>query len=221
MTRLKNKTPKAVFFDFDGVLVESATIKTDAFFDLFKIHKDHIDEIMAYHRAHAGISRFVKIRHIQENILGHPVSENEVNRLADKFSQIVKTKVVSAPWVEGAVELLEALKGKCRLFVVSGTPGEELAEIINARNAAHFFLEIHGSPQTKADITAFLLNKYNLNPAECLFVGDALTDFQAAQTCNIEFVARITDENARLFENFTGLKVFSLKELHANLNGDL
>lgn len=221
MTLLKNKTPKAIFFDFDGVLVESATIKTDAFFELFKIHKNHIDEIMAYHKAHAGISRFVKIRHIQENILRQPVSENEVNRLAAVFAQIVKTKVVSAPWVEGAVKLLEALKGKCRLFVVSGTPREELAEIINARNATHFFLEVHGSPETKADITKYLLNKYNLNPSECLFVGDALADFQAAETCKIEFVARITDENARLFQNFTGLKVFSLKELHDNLNGYL
>ena len=48
---------KAIIFDFDGVLVESAEIKTKAFEMLFSDYPDTIDDIVQYHKKNMGISR--------------------------------------------------------------------------------------------------------------------------------------------------------------------
>ena len=60
---------KAIFFDFDGVIVESAGIKTEAFRKLFSNYPDQVDEIVDYHKANAGISRYDKFDYIYEKIL--------------------------------------------------------------------------------------------------------------------------------------------------------
>ena len=40
---------KAIIFDFDGVLVESTQIKTEAFRNLFSKWPDKVDEMVRYH----------------------------------------------------------------------------------------------------------------------------------------------------------------------------
>ena len=59
---------KAIIFDFDGVLVESAEIKTEAFRQLFSSFPDKVHEIVEYHKRNMGISRYVKFRYFYENI---------------------------------------------------------------------------------------------------------------------------------------------------------
>jgi beta-phosphoglucomutase-like phosphatase (HAD superfamily) len=61
---------KAIIFDLDGVLIESAEIKTDAFRMLFADYPDRLPEIIAYHQRNAGISRYNKFRYFYEKILG-------------------------------------------------------------------------------------------------------------------------------------------------------
>ena len=56
---------EAIFFDFDGVLVESVDIKTTAFARLYAGHGEPVaDAVVAYHRQNMGTSRFVKFRYI-------------------------------------------------------------------------------------------------------------------------------------------------------------
>ncbi len=214
MIRLKNKHIEAIFFDFDGVLVESAGIKTEAFYEMFKVF-EQADEIMQYHKTHAGISRHVKFKHIYEKILGQRISEKQLRLLGDRFSDIVKKRVIAAPWVPGAEDLLQYLQGNCKCFVVSGTPETELCEIILARKAQMYFREVHGSPDTKTQIVGRLLQQYNLPPSVCLFVGDALADFEAAVANQIDFVARITDENTEIFKDMDVIKIHTMQELHS------
>ena len=66
---------KAILFDFDGVLLESAEVKTRAFVKIFEPIAPHrMTEVVAYHTAHMGISRYVKFRYIYEQILKRPLS---------------------------------------------------------------------------------------------------------------------------------------------------
>src|SRR5690606_22889470 len=39
----------AVIFDFDGVILESVKVKTDAFKELFSDYPEHLEAIVAYH----------------------------------------------------------------------------------------------------------------------------------------------------------------------------
>lgn len=65
---------KAIIFDFDGVIIESAEIKTDAFRTLFAGYPDMLPEIIAHHQKNSGISRYKKFRYIYEKILGQELS---------------------------------------------------------------------------------------------------------------------------------------------------
>ena len=88
---------RSIIFDFDGVLVESAEIKTEAFRKLFSAWPDKVEQIVAYHVKNAGLSRYVKFRYAFEEILGMHFSEELIQELGGEFSQLVLEAVKKAP----------------------------------------------------------------------------------------------------------------------------
>src|SRR5262245_19474076 len=99
--------PSAAIFDFDGVIVESADIKTWVYGRLFAKEKKDFKRIMAYHRRNAGVSRYEKFKFIYARILRRPLPRREAKFLAKEFSHLVVEKVVAAPFVKGALPLLK------------------------------------------------------------------------------------------------------------------
>lgn len=185
--------PQAIFFDFDGVIVESADIKTEAFLELFKDHPSIVPAVRTYHLNNMGVSRFRKFEWIYKNLLHKNITEQELTSLGNKFSKIVFDKVVAAPFVPGALELLRDIHAHCTCIIASGTPEEELQQIVHARNLAPYFKEVCGTPRTKTQIVQELLGKYNLHPETCWFIGDANTDLEAARATGLTFIARYTE----------------------------
>jgi len=185
-------TLKAVVFDFDGVLAESVSVKCEAFAQLFECEGPGIvEQVVAHHRAHGGMSRFEKFRFYHQEFLCRPLSEARMEELCKQFSDLVVDGVIRSPWVSGAREALEhCVNRDYSLFIVSGTPQNEMRHIAQQRNIAHHFLGIFGSPQRKADHLRHILNEYSLTPHEVAFIGDAMTDFRAAKETGIHFVAR-------------------------------
>jgi HAD superfamily hydrolase (TIGR01549 family) len=179
----------ALFFDFDGVLVDSAYIKKAAFKELFKSYgKTVVSQVINYHCLHGGISRVDKISYVHEFILGKPLSAAELQHWGQNYSQYVVEKVVAAEWIRGAQEFLEELNNQLPIFVISGTPEDELKEVICRRKMEEYFREILGSPIRKPAHINNLLTTYNLSPENCVFVGDALTDYDAAQETGMSFI---------------------------------
>lgn len=183
---------KCFFFDFDGVILESANIKTEAFIELYS-GSGFEEQIKEYHLKNQGISRFVKFRWITEQLLQKTISEKEVLNLGEKFSTIVFEKILKTPFVPGIERLLKELKQAGKYLVIaSGTPQEELDLIVQKRNLGPFFQEVYGSPSQKKDIVAQTMFNHNFEVNECLFFGDASTDFEAAITNKIHFFTRYT-----------------------------
>ncbi|MCU0838706.1 MAG: HAD hydrolase-like protein [Rhodospirillales bacterium] len=185
---------QAVIFDFDGVIVESADIKTAAFRALYRPHGAAVEAAaVAHHLANGGISRRKKIRHIHREHLGISLDQAELDRLCALFSSLVEDAVVAAPAVPGALPLLAHLAERAPRFVVSGTPEPELKRIVARRGLTDMFTEVHGSPREKPPIIRDLLARYGLAPAAVLFIGDALTDWRAAKETGVRFVGRAAD----------------------------
>ncbi len=196
----------AVVFDFDGVLVESANVKTWAFGRLYAKYGEKIaQQVIDYHQSHAGISRFVKFKVWQEELLGLPYTEAEGVRLSLEFSRLVMDAVVAAPYVPGAQEFLETYHQKLPLYIASGTPEAEMQEIVHKRNMAQFFRAVYGAPATKGEILAEVVRQEGYNPDRVLMVGDALADLQGAQEVGTCFIGRVGREGSVAFPEGTCL----------------
>ncbi|MEO1525492.1 MAG: HAD family hydrolase [Planctomycetota bacterium] len=187
---------QAIIFDFDGVILESHTVKTNAFFELIRreFNEEHAWAMHDYHCNHLGISRFQKFEWFYRERLGKSITPGESRRLGKAFSDLVFEQVLAAPAVPGAVESLERLQSLgLKLFVASGTPQEELEQIVECRMLSSFFTEVWGTPSLKPDIIRDLMKRYEMEASQILFVGDGASDWKAARATHVPFLARTTE----------------------------
>lgn len=194
---------KCMFFDFDGVVLESGDIKTDAFVELYA-GKGIEEEVKAHHLANQGVARFEKFRWISENLLKEKHTEEIGRALGERFSALVKAKVLSAPFVPGFREMIAFIRlQNIYCVVASGTPEEELRGIVKDRKLTPFFDEVYGSPRKKAEIAMGVMDRKQFKAEDCLFFGDASTDHQAAEETQMDFFARLTPELSDYWEKAT------------------
>jgi len=184
---------KLIVLDFDGVVVESTDIKTEAFRKLFSDHPKHVDAIVEYHKEHAGVSRYEKFSHIYENILKQPLNEKKLAELGRRFSALVVEEIKACPLVPGALEFLENYSKKVKLFIASSTPEEELRYLVKARGMQKYFREAYGTPAKKYEIALQIIKEEGVEKKETLFVGDSLADYMGAKKAGTPFIGRVAD----------------------------
>jgi phosphoglycolate phosphatase-like HAD superfamily hydrolase len=193
---------KLVFFDFDGVVLDSAQIKTEAFPLVFAHLPEHKQAIVDYHIKNQGISRYEKFEWIYSSLLNEELSEEKSKELGDKFSEIVLERVLICEPIKGALEFLRFLKeNNIPAVVASGTPYKELLTIVHNRDLDHFFADIWGSPMHKGEIIKIITGIHGLKPDECLFLGDASTDYEAAKENGVPFQAIYSDDMMEFWES--------------------
>lgn len=201
----KNKIDiEAIIFDFDGVLAESVSVKGDAFVALYKNESEDIQQqVLAYHNKHGGVTRFDKIRYYETELCGRSVTEQGVIEIADRFSDIAEDCVVQSDWVNGAQDILELYYQKIPLYMASATPQDELLRITEAREMTHYFQEINGTPTKKDVHLGRIISDNAYHSARTLMVGDAMTDYNAAQQNGTAFIGRLRRNTASPFPDGT------------------
>jgi beta-phosphoglucomutase len=188
-----------VILDFDGVVLESVSVKTEAFRSLFSSEPDHVDEIVDFHIKNGGMSRFDKFRYIYKHFLHRELDNPTFNRLSEEFAGLVYNGVVRAPFVPGAETFLENFSKKIPLYIVSATPEEELVKIIRERKLSAYSQQVFGAPWKKADCIRNILITTGFPPDQALFVGDALNDLAAARAAGVKFVGRVKPGDENIF----------------------
>lgn len=204
---------KAMVLDFDGVILESVDIKTRAFRSLFRDYPSKLGEILRIHRDMAGISRFEKFKIIYRDVLKKPLTEAETERLGREFSAFTAQEIFTCPFVPGAQEFLEEQSRRLPIFIVSGTPEEELKDIVIRRNLGKHCRGVYGSPRSKDVLLRQILAGNSWHPREIMFVGDAMTDYKAAGEIGVHFVARVADGESSPFPDSVRWVVLDLKQL--------
>jgi len=195
-----------IILDFDGVILESVSVKTTAFRALFSFTPQHVDEIVQFHLDNGGMSRFDKFRNIYNYILKEDLTQERFAELSEKFAAIVFKEVIKAPFVPGAQEFLETYHSKLPLYVVSATPEEELIQIIQERKMSHYFRKVFGAPRRKTECIREIV-KLTRSPLESvIFVGDAKNDFDAAHAVGVRFIGRIKNGDEDRFTGLTGVE---------------
>ena len=192
--------PKALLLDFDGVVLESAEVKTQAFAEVYAgAEPETIAAILAYQRHHGGVSRREKFRYFEREFFGREPAPERIEALAERFAQIVYDRVIAAPFLDGTRHFLARARKAAQLFVVSGTPEPELQAICEKRGLAPCFVEVIGAPTTKPEAFAGILARHSFDPAEVLAVGDAVTEQDAAIALGIPFLGVLAPEHPSRF----------------------
>ena len=187
-----------LFWDFDGVIKESVSVKTDAFEELFKPYGKIISNKVKYHHtANGGMSRFEKIPLYLKWANIEPTSK-KVKEVCSQFGSIVRDRVINSKWVPGVRDFIENYNTKKISIIVSATPQDELDEICFALDLNKFFSNIFGSPVSKSNAIKDSIDFYGISSNKCLMFGDAQTDIDAARENNINFIFRLHDHNKNL-----------------------
>jgi phosphoglycolate phosphatase-like HAD superfamily hydrolase len=192
MNALRNQVLRrvdAVFFDCDGVLLDSVHVKERQFRAMMMERIPHLVEpALDYYWRNGGTSRLAKFRWIWANLVGTPLSDEETAELGREFAERVFRGVVDCPMVPGAKDFLDDFAEALPCFVLSGTPDAELKAVIEARSLTNRFCDVCGSPPDKTNIGRRLMEEHRLDRARVCFVGDALTDLEAARNLGIRFI---------------------------------
>ena len=195
---------KAIIFDFDGVIAESTNIKTDAFVSIYNEYSEEVQaRVKDYHVKNSGISRYKKILYYQKEILEQDYSEDAINDLANKFSEIVLQKVIESEYVKGSKEFIERYQLNYDLHIATGTPQEEIEIIIQEKNLQNKFKSIYGTPLTKTEIIRKILTENNYKKENVVFVGDAIADLEGASNNDLNFIGRVPKGETSIFPEKT------------------
>jgi phosphoglycolate phosphatase-like HAD superfamily hydrolase len=202
-----------IFWDFDGVIKESVSVKTDAYVELFSPYGGGVcKQVKKHHLANGGMSRYHKIP-LYLKWAGLEQSGAEVQNFCDKFSGIVKDKVIASAWVPGVEEFLQNNKENHIFVLVSATPQSELQDICKSLKLTGVFSKIYGAPYNKAESIRTSMNDYKIPSSACIMIGDAQADIDAAQHNDIDFIFRRHKENLKLNINTNIQTIENFNEL--------
>lgn len=184
------KAYRSIFFDFDGVIADSHNVREQGFRDvLSEFAAADVERLIVYHRQNGGLSRYHKIRYFYENILGEDLPENIFLQKTEAFSAIMKQAMVSPDiLIPETIEMIRTMHGTYPMHVISGSDEQELRFICNALNISRFFESVRGSPVPKMELVPQELKAFSYEPAEVVFIGDAINDFEAADAQGIDFL---------------------------------
>lgn len=181
---------QVLILDFDGVVIESNAVKTQAFERVFARFPQHAEAMMAYHHAHVSVSRFAKFDHLA-GLMGCADNAALKSDIAADFSRYVLEGIMAVPLVPGAEAFLQMANVRLPLYLASVTPEPELKLILAERGLAHWFRDVYGCPPwTKSDAIRHVLLTENAKPDDVLLIGDSAGDQRAAKETGVRFLAR-------------------------------
>jgi HAD superfamily hydrolase (TIGR01549 family) len=180
---------KTIFWDFDGVIMDSMPIRDQGFVEVLKDYpEEQVNKLLAYHKANGGLSRYVKFRYLFEHIRKEKVSDGKVQELADSFSSIMLEKLKNPEFLVGqTVDFIETHYEKYAMYIVSGSDQKELREICGAVGIDQYFQGIYGSPTPKNQLVRNIIEIENCKPSESILIGDSINDYEAAKANNLRF----------------------------------
>ena len=175
-----------LFFDCDGVILNSNKIKTDAFYKLaLNFGELQAQKLVNYHLENGGISRYEKIKFFQKNILKN-TNIKLYQELVDNYGKILKEKLIKAEISKGVFKIKNFFP-KSKISVVSGSDQNELRWLFKEKRIDHLFNNgIFGSPKNKIEILEEIFSGFK-GEEKSIFIGDSKYDFEVSKFFKIDF----------------------------------
>ena len=186
---MSNFSIKNIIFDFDGVIIDSMSIRADGVREVFcNYDKNLVEEFVEYYKYNAGLSKFSKIKYFYNSILKKNISEEKVNEYSDQLSKIMKKKLIlKEVLIKDTVDFIKCNYKKYNMSIASGSEEKELNYLCEQLEIKKYFRGIYGAPLHKNDIVKNIIKNNNYNLEETILIGDSINDFDAAKVNNIGF----------------------------------
>jgi phosphoglycolate phosphatase-like HAD superfamily hydrolase len=179
-----------ILWDFDGVILDSMEVRDLGFEIVLKDYPtDQVDQLMKYHRSNGGLSRYVKFRYFFETIRGEKITDEQVNELAQEFSEVMLRELPKEEHIipQTLAFIQEQHQKRKEQRIVSGSDQTELRILCTKLGLTPYFKSIHGSPKPKSELVANILKNPSRSAIDCCLIGDSHNDFDAAIANGISF----------------------------------
>ena len=185
-----------IFWDFDGVILDSMSIRNKGFELIFAdFDRKDVGKLLNFHKQNGGLSRYVKIKFFFEKILEKDITQDEINYYADRFSKIMLKELGNNELlIKDSVTFIKKNYKKFNFHIVSGSDQEELRILCDVLGIKKYFKTINGSPSAKKELIKNILDDYNYNADDCVLIGDSINDFDAARENKIRFIGYNNNE---------------------------
>ena len=204
---------KNIIFDFDGVILNSVPVKTEAFRKLFLgFDESKVDKLIAYHEENGGISRYEKIKYFFNVLMEQEITENEVEMYALKYSQLTKEELCSHRYIiEDTIHFIRNNHKQYNMHIASGADEKDLKYICEQQHISSFFVTINGSPTKKDKIVENILKNNSYMHNETILIGDSINDYEAARVNQIDFYGYNNLLLVKQFKYINSLDSYNLK----------
>lgn len=200
---------KAIAFDFDGVIVDSNTIKRKTFYKIFENRTGADMVLTKIFQENPSLVRFEVVRRVLEHDGVHGEAlEREAEEYVLRYNSEVQRGIMSMGLSEGALDTLKKLSKTFLLFINTATPQEAIEETVSNLGITDYFKKIYGATNSKAENLTEILKSESLAPHEVVVVGDGENDVEAAQTVNTKFIGFSNDWNRWHEKHFPLVKTF-------------
>ena len=112
----------------------------------------------------------------------------------------------------GAYKFIKKYSNDKKIYLLTASPHEEIIKICKKIHITSFFEDIFGHPNIKVKIINKIISKKKLKKTECIYIGNALSDYKAAKLNRISYV-HFNKENKKIkknkfvINNFNKLKI--------------
>jgi HAD superfamily hydrolase (TIGR01549 family) len=180
--------PVLICLDFDGVIMDSMGLKLDSYCHAFAGMGFAREDLRRLQLASAGLSRFKTIPYMFETLAGRPMPPESALEALRRFREHDEASRGKMRLMDGARDFLEAARQRgIPLAIVTGTPQDVIDRTIAHFSLGGYFRQVCGSPGTKPEHLSRLVGEAGADARECLYVGDAVKDQEAAFEVGIPF----------------------------------
>lgn len=180
-----------IIFDFDGVIIDSNDIKTEAFKKSIKNEsKENIENFIKYHKLNFNISRYKKFEHFYSKIkkINKKKLKFSMKNTLLKYSKINKELSLKSRVIYGLTNFLKKLrKLNIKLIVISSSDTDDIKFVLKKKNLSKYFSEVLGSPTSKKKHFKNIKNNLN-NKIQVLSLGDSKNDYLISKSMAFDFI---------------------------------
>lgn len=198
---------KTIVFDFDGVLVDSVSLKGSAFSKVLGIENRNVVQAIAqHHMANPSMGREDKLSTYMTKYRNHTKKGLSLSGALEEFSKIIVAGLASEGLMEGSLQFLDKVRNEYDLQISSSAPEAEIVEFLSNIGVLEYFSKVSGFPAKKHKFLSDCLK----TSARVTFVGDSITDLIAARKAKVEFIGfrfdphrrdiRIVNDYSKLYE---------------------